>query len=75
MVTTNAGRLHREHFQVMVERRRMEAQYDTPEEMVEAYLQADWLVREWGRVEQMGVQDRERVRKYLLGVLRQSVAA
>jgi hypothetical protein len=75
MVKTNAGRLHREHFQVMVERGLMEEQYETPEEMVEAYLQADWLVREWGRVDQMGVQDRERVRKYLLGVLRQSVAA
>jgi hypothetical protein len=71
MVRTSGTRLHREHFALMQQRGLMAAEYDTPEEMVEAYLQADWLVRDRAYAPQMDTSDRERVRQYLLSVLRE----
>lgn len=71
MIKTSATRLHGEYFRLMQDQGLMVPEYDTAEEMAEAYLQADWLVRERAGVPQMPVEARERVRGYLLGVLRQ----
>ena len=44
-------------------------EYDGPKELVEAYLQADWQLRDAGRYPQLDTTTREGLRKNLLGML------
>lgn len=66
MVRTVEAVMYADLFKPMVQRGLMQMEYDSADELVEAYLRAEQTVRDRAMYPTLGEDDRERIRANLL---------